>query len=231
MPPEYLPVLAKGKHRNPRRGACFMEFASLLAGERWSDHPKCTHPVLAALARSVNDVTSDEARPMLAPLVPEVIGTDADDPRVTPELAALACRAALEQVEGRHARFVLGVALLSAERMLASGELAGDRKRLDDDAPLTAQERAAVEAYVDKFRLSPRFYRRKGAQGVVENAVASMAAERGPSTDAALRDLLTTAIARYHDIVTVAAGPGRPAVDDLSWDAACTVVGVAPQRP
>ena len=41
-PPALLPVLSRGKHRNPRKGACFMEFASLLAGERWSDHPACT---------------------------------------------------------------------------------------------------------------------------------------------------------------------------------------------
>ena len=49
--PQLLPVLSRGKHRNPRKGACFMELASFLAGERWSDHPACTHPLLAALAR------------------------------------------------------------------------------------------------------------------------------------------------------------------------------------
>jgi hypothetical protein len=37
--PALLPTLSRGKHRSPRKGACFMEFASLLAGERWSDHP------------------------------------------------------------------------------------------------------------------------------------------------------------------------------------------------
>ena len=37
--PVVLPILSRGKHRSPRKGACFMEFASLLAGERWSDHP------------------------------------------------------------------------------------------------------------------------------------------------------------------------------------------------
>ena len=51
QPPALLPVLSRGKHRNPRKGACFMEFASLLAGERWSDHPACTHPLLAAVAQ------------------------------------------------------------------------------------------------------------------------------------------------------------------------------------
>src|SRR3989337_2921875 len=61
--PGILPVLSKGKHRNARKGACFMEFASYLAGERWSDHPSCTHPLLSELARLVNDHTSDEQRP------------------------------------------------------------------------------------------------------------------------------------------------------------------------
>ena len=49
--PDGMPVLSRGKHRSPRRGACFMELASVLAGERWSDHPACTHPLLAQLAR------------------------------------------------------------------------------------------------------------------------------------------------------------------------------------
>ena len=48
--------------RNPRKGACFMEYASYLAGEDWSDHPACTHPLLAAIARHVNDCTTDAAR-------------------------------------------------------------------------------------------------------------------------------------------------------------------------
>jgi hypothetical protein len=59
--PSLLPTLSRGKHRTPRAGACFMEFASLLAGEAWSDHPACTHPLLAAVARHVNDHTSDAA--------------------------------------------------------------------------------------------------------------------------------------------------------------------------
>ena len=56
--PEMLPLLSRGRHRNPRKGACFMEMASVLAGERWSDHPKCTHPLRGNLARLVNDHTT-----------------------------------------------------------------------------------------------------------------------------------------------------------------------------
>jgi hypothetical protein len=56
-----------------------MELASLLAGERWSDHPACTHPLLAAVARHVNDHTSDVGRQRLADLIPSVIGLTGDD--------------------------------------------------------------------------------------------------------------------------------------------------------
>jgi hypothetical protein len=72
QPPDLFPILSPGKHRNPRTGACFMELASLLVGERWSDHPACTHPLLATLARNVNDHTSDAGRQRLAGLIPSV---------------------------------------------------------------------------------------------------------------------------------------------------------------
>ncbi len=80
--PEMLPILSRGKHRNMRKGACFMEMASVLAGERWSDHPKCTQPLLAELARYVNDCTSDDNRHELAVLIPSVVGLRSDDPRM-----------------------------------------------------------------------------------------------------------------------------------------------------
>ena len=72
--PDGMPVLSRGKHRSARRGACFMEMASVLAGERWSDHPSCTHPLLAQLARQVNDNTSDADRQHLVRLIPSVVG-------------------------------------------------------------------------------------------------------------------------------------------------------------
>src|SRR5699024_3596817 len=60
-----MPLLARGRHRNPRRGACFMELVSYLAGETWSDSPECTDESLAHLARMVNDFSSDADRPQL----------------------------------------------------------------------------------------------------------------------------------------------------------------------
>src|SRR6266566_5137081 len=75
-PPELVPILSQGKHRSPRKGACFMELVSYLAGERWSDHPACTHPLLAAAARDVNDYTSDAGRARLAGLIPSVMACE-----------------------------------------------------------------------------------------------------------------------------------------------------------
>ena len=93
--PALLPTLSRGKHRSPRKGACFMEFASLLAGERWSDHPACTHPLLAAVARHVNDHTSDAARPRLAELIPSVIGLTGEDLHIDARIALGSARLAL----------------------------------------------------------------------------------------------------------------------------------------
>jgi hypothetical protein len=92
---EFLPILSAGRHRNAKRGACFMEFASYLAGERWSDHPSCTHPSLAALARLVNDLTSDAERSKLSTHISSVVGLNGNDPRVPTLIGVLAATSAL----------------------------------------------------------------------------------------------------------------------------------------
>jgi hypothetical protein len=93
--PDVMPILSPGKHRSPRSGACFMEFASYLAGERWSDHPACTHGTLAHLARMVNDRTSNAGRARLTPLIPTVVGLTSDDALLDVLLAVRAAHAAL----------------------------------------------------------------------------------------------------------------------------------------
>ena len=93
--PDVMPILSPGRHRSPLRGACFMEFASYLAGERWSDHPACTHGTLAHLARMVNDRTSEAGRARLTPLIPTVVGLTSDDPLLDVMLTVRAASAAL----------------------------------------------------------------------------------------------------------------------------------------
>src|SRR3954468_11557606 len=72
--PDLLPVLSRGKHKNPSKGACFMEYTSLLAGERFSDSPQCVDPELASVLRDANDILGDEERPSLVPLLGRAIG-------------------------------------------------------------------------------------------------------------------------------------------------------------
>jgi hypothetical protein len=117
--PALLPMLSRGKHRSPRKGACFMEFASLLAGERWSDHPACTHPLLAAVARHVNDYTTDAGRSRLAGLIPSVIGLTGDDLHIDAGIALRSARMALPVVAAERQR-VMAVSVLACERVLAA---------------------------------------------------------------------------------------------------------------
>jgi len=65
--PDGLPVLGAGAHLAPEDGVCLMEYVSVLAGERFSDSPRCTGPTLAFLAQLVNDTVSDGYRGRLAP--------------------------------------------------------------------------------------------------------------------------------------------------------------------
>jgi hypothetical protein len=106
--PDSLPVLDRGSHVHPDDGACFMEFASVLAGERFSDRPRCTHPVLAAVARAVNDAVGSRARQRLVPLIPDVVGVPRDDPRLGPLLVALCTDRALAVQERHRACFANG---------------------------------------------------------------------------------------------------------------------------
>jgi hypothetical protein len=117
-PPELVPILLPGKHRSPRKGACFMELVSYLAGERWSDHPACTHPLLAALARDVNDYTSDAGRSRLAGLIPSVIGLTGDDLRIDARIALRCARTALPVADAARQR-TMAVSVLACERVLA----------------------------------------------------------------------------------------------------------------
>jgi hypothetical protein len=73
--PDGLPLLVRGRHADPDEGSCLMEYVSVLAGGRFSDHPRCTHPLLTWAARRINDTVSDTARPQLATIAPDLIGT------------------------------------------------------------------------------------------------------------------------------------------------------------
>lgn len=75
--PDRLPMLDKGGHMPYRSQACAMEAAAWLAGEKWSDHPRSVHRVIAQAARVTNDTMNDNERQELWSLVLASIGTGA----------------------------------------------------------------------------------------------------------------------------------------------------------
>jgi len=70
--PGQLPVPGRGSHRSVEHGACVMEYAALLSGDRHTDHPLGVHPFLATLCRQVNDIVGNEARAELVRLRQQV---------------------------------------------------------------------------------------------------------------------------------------------------------------
>ncbi|ADG88820.1 hypothetical protein TBS_11230 [Thermobispora bispora] len=214
-----VPLLSRGRHRNPAKGACFMELASYLAGERWSDHPSCTHPLLAGLARMVNDLISDEARPGLAVLIPSVIGLVGDDPRLDARIA-LRCATTALPVAAHERQLALAVSILAAERVLA---------RLEDRPYGTLEERSreallrAPDAWrwARDFRLgskvSPKRFRKYAAPSTVQLAVVSVAEACIPDPDALLKEMLAGAIDDCWALLRATSGRGPATVDPQRW--------------
>ncbi|SDR16958.1 hypothetical protein SAMN04489764_3839 [Thermostaphylospora chromogena] len=211
--PVLVPVLSRGRHRNPKKGACFMELASYLAGERWSDHPACTHPLLAGLARLVNDYTSDEARNELAPLIPSVIGLVSDDPRVDARIA-LRCATTALPVVSADLQLAMAVSVLAAEQTLAEleGRPPGDLEPRSREAlarvPRTAEEARRLRRGI---RVSTKGFRRFAAPNTVQLAVRGIAYACIPDPDAMLREMLTGAIRDCEALIRPEAAAAVPA--------------------
>jgi hypothetical protein len=197
--PDLVPTLLAGKHRNPRKGACFMEMASFLAGERWSDHPACTHPLLAELAMLVNDHVGNDSRQQLVPLVPSVIGLTSDDPHVEPRLALFAACTALP-VAAEPTQRALAVAVLTCNRVL--GSLDGlPPGALDAESHEALAKTPLAASWAGKFSRgivpTARAFRRHGAPSIVRLSVKGIAAAAIPEPDQMLCDLLARSIDRF----------------------------------
>lgn len=199
--PEVMPILSAGKHRTARQGACFMEFASYLAGERWSDHPACTHALLATLARDVNDLVTDASRARLMPLVNRVVGLTSTDPVFAATIAVLAASAALPIVS------------MERQRALAAGMISLLRRV---DAPALAATAAAALAtvpdaerwarrYLSLAQASPRNAERAN-EAIVHTATIGIALAclpaGEPDADARLTHLLTRVIEACEALLT-----------------------------
>lgn len=214
-PPAAVPVLSRGKHRRPKKGACFMEFASLLAGERWSDHPACTHPLLASLARLVNDCTTDARRSRLAVLIPSVIGLTSDDPRVDVRIARRAALTAFPIVNAERQR-VMGVSILTTERMMAQLDDVTERELAGGSRWAWTQDRNAMRwahEYVRGNRTSVKQFVRYAAPSTVQLAVTGIAAAAVPDPDEILHDLLVASIDDCRAVIHGAPPPSGGEID------------------
>jgi hypothetical protein len=126
--------LSQGKHRGPDHGACVMELSSMLAGEPFSDRPRCVDPVIAGFLRTYNDGIDDTRRQDLYPMAAEVVGT-----RSVAGVQAERARMCLAWAQKRHQELRHGPRrLLPLRPLLPDG-------RLGDDAAGTLAGRLAVK--------------------------------------------------------------------------------------
>ena len=192
--PDGIPVLSRGRHRSPRRGACFMELASVLAGERWSDHPSCTHPLLAEVARRVNDRVNDAERQELLLLVPSVVGRRGDDRTWLTVAVATAASVVLDVTEPTQR--VLAGGLLQAESLCGDDpELAETKRQARAALELIPGAVAWVEALGVRSPITRKTFAKHSAPTMVRHAVEGVVATGSPDVDRRLRALLEAAIA------------------------------------
>lgn len=179
-----------------------MEYASFLAGERWTDHPQCTHPLLGGVARAVNDHISDAARPGLVGLIPSVIGLNGDDPRVDAGIA-IRCAAMALPVVAEYRQRALAAGLISARRVVS--EVQNEEPSEIDLAGVLSEAEAALsrvpqatrwaEDFTTGSQLSSRALQRRSAPCMVRVAVVGIAEACISDRDALLNDLLTAVVA------------------------------------
>jgi hypothetical protein len=130
--PEGLPQLRAGAHLAPEDGACLMEYVSVLAGKPFNDHPSCTDPTLATVARLVNDASTDAGRPLLAAFAPGLAetGSSPDAPRTAAVVRATVAATQAVTDTARVRRLRRG-AERRYELVTSPGTLAGLARRLD----------------------------------------------------------------------------------------------------
>ncbi|MGY1616792.1 hypothetical protein ACI797_08600 [Geodermatophilus sp. SYSU D00691] len=120
--PDSMPVLSRGKHKHPSRGACFLEYTSLIAGERFSDAPACVDRELAAVLRHANDLLTDADRPRLVPLLGRAVGLVVPPPTAAdgwhPPAGMTADR--IDDAVGAYARTTAALHRRVASRFLAA---------------------------------------------------------------------------------------------------------------
>jgi hypothetical protein len=185
-----------------------MELASVLAGEQWSDHPACTHPLLAQLARGVNDYTSDDSRQDLLVLIPSVVGRNGDERSWLTISVAVASSTILDVPEPTQR--VLAGGLLQAEQLCADAgpAMAATRHEAREALLLVPMAVKAVEALGVRERITLKTFAKHCAPTMLRCTIEGIVAAGNPDRDQRLRAVLEAGIA-----VCPAPTPASPRVD------------------
>jgi hypothetical protein len=179
-----MPVLTRGAHKKPKHGACLMEYVAVLAGGPFTDSPSCTDPVLAAIARGVNDYSGDAQRQRLGRLASDLTVAGPIEVAAQHDLARRCLLTALPYSSGTRRR-VLVVGLLGLERA-AAGSTAGyspEQVGLDTEFALLGLDTHVQEA-IERLELLPvdlEAHHKHGLANAIEVAITTIAEE---ATDA-----------------------------------------------
>lgn len=110
--PDFLPMLQTGGHQDPSKGACLMEYVSMIAGETFSDRPACTDAIVSEVAIRTNDFyPSDDVERRsrdLTPFIPRLVNTTLPPDLSNQEIADIRWEQAVNLARVMHRRALGG---------------------------------------------------------------------------------------------------------------------------
>lgn len=189
--------MAGGEPADP--ASCLLELVSELAGETWTDRPSCVHPTLGAVARAVQDHSTDGGREELRALAPSFIGTAHRGFETPARLVAICVSTALASPDRRRITAEESSRLTAARRTAL--HLLASRAGADATAGVAAEVPRLCGAarwwmpVLDRVGLGEPFYRCYLAEQHAAGAVAVTARASGDDGDRRLRQLLALCIA------------------------------------
>jgi hypothetical protein len=146
--------LSRGNHRSPKDGACVMELASLLAGERFSDHPQSVCSVIGGFLRGYNDWIDDRRRQDLYAYASRVVGTAQS--KEVQDARAQRCLEWYQHAESRHASLTLKFRLHGRKyAWQTAGAWAAHRVARKSDDQLHQEALQLIDELIEMGRPSP----------------------------------------------------------------------------
>jgi hypothetical protein len=204
MIPNGLPTLSAGPHKVGDGKACVMEYVALLAGEKWTASPSCTHPALARMAQVVNDRLPDAERYRLVPLIGRLFGTgdERGDRKLSVQLAIWCAEPVLDLVRIED-RAICAQAIATASRWVA-GEATEEECRTAFAAANTAA--FAAFAATGAFAAAAAYAAYDAAAAAAFTAYAAYAADAAAYASADAAHAAAAASVTAGDLVALLTG-------------------------